>query len=220
MKMQTMIDYMRTHLAPVVAEGWRSKAAYEVALQVRLDTIVRTHLSTNVGRADTDKDGSGVLVQKDSKGKVASTSAALKSAIATVDEDDWEKMREITYPISKEIADEYVHNKRFVVDPGDPGKLTFKNTYYWIEMKAESPQTGKFGGYSLAQAISFDSRKLEKQKEYDDEKFKLATTSRRRYWVIMIAVSEDKRGDLKNTALTVVDVPQGKYTVAIGCKEI
>ncbi len=190
-----------------------------MALQVKLDSIVRTHLSSKLGVADTDKDGTGVMVQKSGKGVVASTSTTLKSAIGAVDEDDWSKMREIKYPISKEIADEYIHASRFVTDPGDPGKLSFKNTYYWIEMKAESPQTGKFGGYSLSNAISFDSRKLEKQKEYDDGKFK-SSTSRRRYWVIIIAVSPEQRGELKNTSLTIVEVPSGKFTVAIGCKEV
>lgn len=141
MKTQTMIDYLRTNLVPVVVEGWRSKAAFEVAAQVRLDSIVRTHLSSKVGLADTDKDGAGVLVQK-------------------------------------------------------------------------------VGGYSLVNAISFDSYKLEKQKEYDDKKFQHATASRRRYWVIMIAVSMEQRGDLKNTSLTVEEVPSGKYTVAIGIKDV
>lgn len=201
MKMKTMLEYMQKELVPVIEEGWESKASFEVAVQVRLDKIVRMHLSSRIALASDDKDkkellqtsGKGATVAKD----IATGAVTVPKGVARFDQiatKAWDKMREINYTGTTMIADMYLANNRFVAKPGDLNSLSLKSTYYWIELKIESPATHKFGGFSLKQAILFDKDKLVKQKGKDPV---AKQGERRRYWYFIIAISDDERNKLK-----------------------
>lgn len=202
MKPETFANYIFTAQEQIL-EGWNSRAAFEIAVQVKLDGLIRAHLSTHVG---LDDDGDHLQT----KG-----SGASKNATTPIHKNKWPKMREERYTFevkvesdgdfggdkrskkpkvsgrTKEIADFRLKNKRYT--KRESGKLKISKTYYWIELKVESPDTGNFGGQSAQDAISTDTTKLRVQQDDDGGP---AEDTRRRYWFVMLAFSVDGRKEI------------------------
>jgi hypothetical protein len=200
MKVSTMVAYIQNQMTPAIAEGWESGANFEVALQVKLDSIVRTHLSAKVGLSTPTRHANSVNVQKAGKGN-ATGSALITAAPNQLARTNWSKMREIAYSQGNQIADLMARNHRFVVNPTVPNALTYKDTTHWIELKVESPQTNKFGGVSLKRALEDDFDKLWDQMKWDGGSDVAKTAfAKRRYWVMAIAISEAERGKMLSYA--------------------
>jgi hypothetical protein len=222
MKLSTMIGYIQNNLTTEIVEGWQSQANFEVQLQVKLDSIVRTHLSTKIGAATPLGQAAPQQMQQQGKGSVVG-SAAIGGAPAAIPRRNWPKMREIDYPNSQQVADLYVSNKRFIVNPANINALSYKDTTYWIELKVESPQTHKFGGKSLKAAWEDDFDKLFDQMVRDGgsaaSKVGLA---RKRYWLFMIALSANERGKMLSYAHQTyewMDVGSGE-TICLGYEAV
>lgn len=202
MKPSTFAAYIAQRHAELV-KGWNSGASFEGYAQVVLDDIVRKHLTSKVGIDDV-----GDLVQD--WGDWRSDS-------------DWGKMRELTYPIKfpaksgagvgvKQVnntVDFLINNNRFVWD-NTSQDWSYKSTRYYIELKVESPETGKFGGMALLDAYKSDRAKVWEVAQHEDKK--AVPWRRRRYWVVMIGFSPAQVSDLKSYKwdfeVTTVNVPQ------------
>jgi len=94
----------------------------------------------------------------------------------------------------------HVANDRWIQDP--EGYLLYKVTYYWIEVKVESPGTegyADFGGKTPEIASREDCVKLANQKAVDSvgasDSFDIVN---RRYWYTMLAFSDKRRAYCKS----------------------
>jgi len=191
MKPSTMLQYLGDRAA-TIAIGWTSGAAFEGYVQVILDDIARTHLSNRIRIYSNDTTGEKVLTQ----GLLKSGQVVAKNA--------WPKMREIAYPNSSQIVDEYIANRRWTIGKGEHANTAiFKNTYHWIELKAESPVNGKFGGASAKNSYDTDLAKLGELKFAESLLDQPSGVTRRRYWFIMIAFSTEKRAEVASYTWTV-----------------
>ena len=214
MKIETMIAYIQNNMAPDIVEGWQSQANFEVQLQVKLDSIARTHLSTKIGMVNLPN-GQQAAVQVQGKG------SGIGLPTVGVPRGAWAKMREISFPTIQEIADMYVNNKRFIVDPNNPNGLAYKDTAYWIELKVESPHTHRFGGKSLKKAYEDDFDKLFDQMIRDGgSAASKVGLNRKRYWVLMIALSPAERGKMLSYAAHTHEWAHARETICLGYEQV
>ena len=196
MKPEKFVKYLVQHQQDIM-KGWVSGAAFEGHVQVVIDEIARNHLSKRIAEY-TAADDSKFRGQQD--GKDAIISSAPDAQIGYV---DWARMREIKYDGSKQISDFFIKNERFVqVDDDDDNlEYEFKGTFYWIELKVESPATkgyADFGGKTPKDAMEEDINKLKKQKVADTQALNQGNTyEKRRYWYVMLAFSDNRRAYVK-----------------------
>jgi hypothetical protein len=195
MKPVTFANYIVQEQESIM-EGWVSGAAFEVHVQVIFDKIVRKHLSNKVAVYEDDQGGK-FLGQQSGKSALGGL-----VPVSQVDYTEWSRMREIRYTESTKISDLMVTNERGVPDPGVTDGVCFKGTYYWIELKVESPvPTYKdFGGKSPVDALNEDVTKLKAQKAADEKMGVINgnTFQKRRYWYVMLAFSDARRGFVKS----------------------
>ncbi len=196
MKISTFIDYIQGGVSERIAREWKKGAAFEQVIQSELDDIVRTHIATKIGALDHS--GHKLPIQQDGKSKVAIDPALIAPFRGPY---DIPKVREnrFTYqeggsPTAK-TADLHVTNGRFV---NKNGSIVYQDTTYWIELKVESPDTHLFGGKPLNDAWLDDLNKLQLQKDRDTAFPGDADINVKRHWLIMIAISNEMRGQLKS----------------------
>jgi len=204
MKPETFVRYIcQDHRD--ISFGWVSGASFEVHVQVRLDNIVRSHLTSKIGNVHgTPVQGEGERLTKEA----------------------WGKMREIAYPVlnaqsNQMICDFYINNERFIWN-ATTQSYTLKTTKYYIELKCESPQTKQFGGKSFDNAYNEDVDKLKKAKSFETSQPPLDGQSRRRYWMVMIAFSPDniRRMNGRGRPWTFSAIVANKPSMFVGLDEI
>jgi hypothetical protein len=137
--------------------------------------------------------------------------------IRDVAQDAWPTQREIRYDGRTTIADLKVTNNRAATGGADDLSIRLKQTYYWIEIKVESPVTHNFGGKSLDTAFTEDAGKLSSQKRRDAHN----PGGRRRYWFVMLAFSDEQCGAMKTlqdagwTVARDAQVARGTFTICL-----
>lgn len=200
MKIHTFINYIQLNLSDKIAKEWLKGAAFEQVIQSKLDTVIRTHIANKVGVVST-ADGD-VTVQHSPTSK-SSVGVSPPHQVRFRSPYSLPKMRENRYTYregtaqASTISDLNASNGRLRVKNGT---IVYQDTTYWIEIKVESPDTNQFGGKSLDEAWVDDLNKLQLQKAWDDG-VTSTTATVKRHWLVVIAVSPEMRGRLKNGGL-------------------